>query len=84
MESLKIPDDIDQAIKLPAKTKKKELYKLLAIKLYQNGILGIGKARELADLSLIDFMKCLDSEGVPLNYDEEEFKRDIDNIKSIE
>ena len=47
------------------------------------GILGVGKARELAGVSKLEFYGLLKKEGVPLNYGEEDLKKDIETIKAL-
>jgi len=81
MINISIPDTIEVALKLPENGKEKELLKLLAAKLYEKGILGIGKASELCKISKLEFMQLLKKENINLNYDEEELKRDLDNLK---
>lgn len=83
MLSLEIPESILQAIKLPDKDIKKRLLKILATKLYEERILGIGKARELAGLSKIEFYNLLHDENLCLNYDEEELADDLEQIRYI-
>ena len=70
MLSIEIHDSIEIAMQLPETKKAEEVRRLLAIKLYEKGILGIGKASELANISRIEFMALLKSEGISLNYDE--------------
>ncbi len=84
MIKLNIPDKIESAIRLPGKDMKKELLKLLAIKMYDKGILGIGKAAELCEVDKIEFMLYLKQEQVDLNYDIEEFRRDQNNLEFFE
>jgi len=43
MITINIPSTVEAAIKLPEKEREKELLKLLAVKLYEKGIMGIGK-----------------------------------------
>ncbi len=81
--TLEIPEGVVQAMRLPRKGTKEELKKLLAVALYGKGILGIGKARELADVSKLEFYGLLKKEGVPLNYGEEDLKKDIETIKAL-
>ncbi len=81
MIKISIPDTVEMAIKLPEKEKQKELLKLLAVKMYEKGILGIGKASELCGMNRIDFMGLLKEENVPLNYDDEELQRDLKNLE---
>ncbi len=75
--TLEIPEGIVQALRLPRKGTKDELMRLLAVALYERGILGIGKARELAGLSKLEFFAMLKKEGVALNYSEEEAEADL-------
>ena len=81
--TLEIPEGVVQAMRLPRKGTKEELKKLLAGALYAKGILGIGKARELACVSKLEFYGLLKKEGVPLNYEEEDLKKDIETIKAL-
>ena len=81
MLNIEIPENIVQAIKLPDKEVKKRLMKILAAKLYEEGILGIGKARELAGLSKIEFYSLLKEENIYLNYDKEELELDLTQIE---
>lgn len=78
-----IPDEVEQALKLPQKGATEELKRLLAVKLYEKGILGIGKAREFAELSLLEFYALLKAEGVPLNYDEKDLEEDVRALEAM-
>lgn len=60
--TLDIPEGVVQALRLPRKGTKEELKKLLAVTLYEKGILGIGKARELAGASKTRVL-CTSQEG---------------------
>ena len=81
MLMIKIPDAIETALQLPEKEKRKSLVKMLAVTLYEKGILGIGKASELCEVSKTKFMKILNEENVNLNYDDEELERDLRNLE---
>ncbi|MFZ3064789.1 MAG: UPF0175 family protein [Nitrospirota bacterium] len=81
MIKISIPDTVEMAIKLPEKERQKELLKLLAVKMYEKGILGIGKASELCGMNKLDFMSLLKEEDIPLNYDDEELQRDLKNLE---
>ncbi|GAB6163051.1 hypothetical protein JCM12298_22110 [Desulfothermus naphthae] len=81
MLNITIPDTVEEAIKLPEKRKKEELLKLLALKLYEKGIIGIGKAAEMCGLTRFEFMSLLKEEDMSLNYDEEEVERDLKNLE---
>lgn len=78
-----IPERIEHALRIPTKDKEKELVKLLALKLYEKGILGMGKARELVGLSRAEFMYLLKEEGLSLNYDQDDLEDDLESIKGL-
>ena len=65
--SIEIPEDLMQAIKLPAAEAPARLRRELALRLYEKGLLGFGKARELAGMSRWAFHDLLGEEGIPLS-----------------
>lgn len=83
MLSLSIPDSVLHSLKLPEKTVRQDLLRLLAVKLYEKGALGLGKASELCGASRTEFMHVLKEEQVFLNYDDEELDRDLVAVESL-
>jgi len=77
--NLTIPDDIV----LAADVSEAELKREIAIALYQQKKLGMGKARRLAGMDLIQFQKEIASRGLCVNYDVEEFKADLETLKKL-
>jgi predicted HTH domain antitoxin len=75
MLSLTIPDSVLHSLKLPEKTLPSTLMKLLSVKLYEKGALGIGKASELCGKSRMEFLQ---------NYDDAELERDLTNMESFQ
>ena len=55
--------------------------RILAVTLYSKGILGIGKAREFAPVSRLEFLALLRHEGVPLNYAQEDAEKGIQSVR---
>lgn len=82
--SVEIPESITLSIKIPESELKTRLKIELAIRLYQKGILGFGKARELAGLNKWQFQEILAKEKIPLNYDLEELERDLETLRSLD
>ena len=82
--SVEIPEGISLSIKIPESELKARLKIELAIRLYQKGILGFGKARELAGLNKWQFQEILAKENIPLNYDLEELERDLETLRSLD
>jgi len=82
MKSINIPEDVLIAIKIPKKDVEKVLKIELAITLYQRGILSLGKARKLAEMSKWEFIERLGERKVERRYTEKELGEDISFAKS--
>lgn len=65
---LEIPDQVAHALKVPATEQSEQLMIELALALYARGILSFGKARELTNLSRIEFSKLLGRREIPRHY----------------
>ena len=74
---LQIPDSVVQAIQLPEDRIPRELLKELAVALYAQGVLSLGKARELAGMGKYEFGKLLGERRVPRHYGREELGDDL-------
>ena len=83
MVKIEISDRVAHAMKLPDKELENSLKKILAVRLYDKGILGMGKARELAGVTRLEFQKLLKDEGVCINYDSEELEHDVNQLKEL-
>jgi predicted HTH domain antitoxin len=70
---LEVPQDILDSARLTAPQLKLEL----ALSLYDHGRLSIGKARELAGLSLWEFRQVLAAHRIAAHYDIEDLQDDI-------
>ncbi len=58
-----------------------ELKVELAVLLYQQGRLSIGKARELAGMSLWQFRQLLGSRQIGPHYGDEEYQEDVEALR---
>ncbi|KKM85262.1 hypothetical protein LCGC14_1290820 [marine sediment metagenome] len=54
-----------------------------AIKLYQNKEISLGKAVELSSLSVWELLEHLTQKKIPLNYDIEDLRYDLEKIKEL-
>ncbi len=75
--TLEIPDEVSQAMRLPPPEVKSRLRLELAISLYGQAILGLGKAAELAGLSRWELNDILARRGVPMHYAQTELSEDL-------
>ncbi|MGH9754016.1 MAG: UPF0175 family protein [Blastocatellia bacterium] len=76
--TLQVPNEVLEAMKLPPAEVEAELLRDLAVSLYQRGILPLGKARLLAQMSRWDFIELLARRGVARHYTEDDLTADIE------
>lgn len=76
---LEIPTDVLDSARLTLD----ELRVELAVHLYAQGRLSIGKARELAGLSLWEFRQILGSRRIPPHYDEQDLEQDLQTLRKL-
>jgi predicted HTH domain antitoxin len=77
VKTLEIPEEIVNALRVPPDDIEAELYKELALALYQRGMLSSGKASALSGLSLLQFEDLLSLRKVKRHYGEEELQEDL-------
>jgi len=75
--TLEIPGEVLEAMKLPTGEVEKELRKELALALYRRGVLSLGKARALAQMTRWEFEELLGQRGIPRHYTEADLEEDI-------
>ena len=71
-------DVLDSARMTPA-----ELKIEMALHLYAQGRLSIGKARELAGMALWEFRQLLASRRIPPHYSVEDFDEDVATLREL-
>ncbi len=74
---LEIPDAVTQAMRLPSAEQPHRLRVELALALYAQGILSLGKARQLAELDKYAFGQLLGARQIPRHYDESDLQDDV-------
>ncbi len=75
--TLEIPGEVAQALRLPPQEVQSRLRLELAVALYAQGLLGLGKAAELAGLTLLRFDEELARRNVAMHYDEGDLAEDV-------
>ncbi len=75
--TLTIPDSIAEAIRFPASRMEEDLLTELAVALYADGALSLGKARQLAGREKLEFGCLLTRRGIPRHYGEAELQEDL-------
>jgi predicted HTH domain antitoxin len=75
--TLEIPDEVSQAMHLPPPEAEARLRLELAISLYAQQILSLGKAAELAGVSRWELNATLAKRGVAMHYGPEDLAEDV-------
>jgi len=79
VSTIEVPQEILDSARLTVDELKVEI----AIYLYAQGRLGIGKARELAGMSLWEFRQLLASRRIPPHYDETDLQEDMATLREL-
>lgn len=74
---LTIPDSVVQGLRLPEGEIAQRLRTELAIALYLQGALSLGKAAELAEMTRFLFGELAAQRGVPRHYTDEDLAQDF-------
>lgn len=77
--SIEIPREIVHATRMTPD----ELRRELAIHLFQEGKLSLGKAREMAGMTVWAFQQLLGSRGIPVHYGVKEYEEDLATLKEL-
>ncbi|MEM1125876.1 MAG: UPF0175 family protein [Bacteroidota bacterium] len=74
---LHIPPSVVEALRVPEQEAAQTMHRELALALYQQGLLSLGKARELAELDKAAFSQLLGTRGIERHYGAEEAAEDL-------
>jgi predicted HTH domain antitoxin len=75
--------EVSQDILDSARLTPSELKVEMALHLYAQGRLSVGKARELADMALWEFRQLLASRRIPPHYDEDDLSEDVATLREL-
>ncbi|MBW2737375.1 MAG: UPF0175 family protein [Deltaproteobacteria bacterium] len=79
LNTIEISQDILDSARLTVNDLKVEI----AISLYSQGRLSVGKARELCGMSLWEFRQLLASRRISPHYDVDDFKDDLATLREL-
>ena len=74
---LEVPKEVVEAVRLPFSEMDQEFRKELALALYQRGVLSLGKARALAQMTRWEFEELLGQRGITRHYTRIDLEEDI-------
>ena len=80
--TLDIPDSVLQGLRIPEGEIAERLRTELAIALYSQGALSLGKAAELAQVDRMPFGELVGRRGIPRHYGDAELAQDVSYARS--
>lgn len=84
MITISLSEDLVRAAKLGDGDVSRETAKLLALELFREEKVSIGRAAELAEVALAEFMDFAEKHGVhPLNYGTDELAEDLQTLSKL-
>jgi len=75
--TLEVPKEVVEAVRLPFSEMDQEFRKELALALYRRGVLSLGKARALAQMTRWEFEDLLGQRGIARHYTRADLEEDI-------
>jgi predicted HTH domain antitoxin len=82
--TINLPSSFPSSVKISESEMPDFIKRTLAIELYREGKLSLGKAAELAGArNKWEMLTLLDKSGVPLNYTIEDIEKDLDTLERI-
>jgi predicted HTH domain antitoxin len=81
---LEISSEVAESLQLPPSERLSRVQRELAIRLYQKGLLSLGKARELAQMTKWEFHLLLGDEEIERSYDLEELESDLNTLERLD
>jgi predicted HTH domain antitoxin len=80
---LEFNDEIQDALRIPPDEQEGRLRRELALRLYEKGLLSLGKARQLAGMEKWNFLLLLAQDGISRQYDKKELDRDLSILNHL-
>ena len=80
---LEFNDEIQDALRIPLDEQKGRPRRELALRLYEKGLLSLGKARQFAGMEKWNFLLLLAQEGISRQYDKMEIDRDMTTLDDL-
>ena len=80
---IKISDELLKAAKVPEERRSEEVAKLLALELYRERAVSLGRAAELGGVSIAEFIDFAGEREVELDFDLDCLEQDRRTIESL-
>lgn len=80
---IKISDELLKAAKVPEERRSEGVTKLLALELYRERAISLGRAAELGGVSITEFMEFAGEREVELDFGVEDLEQDRRTLESL-
>ena len=74
---MELPEEALASAHIAKKRASVELKKLIALELFREGVISIGKGAEIAGMCIADFIDLTAQKEIPLHYTEEDLREDM-------
>lgn len=81
--SVDLPDDLINIFKIRERDFPSIVRETLSIELYREGLISIGKAAEIAGVSIWEMQEIFAKRKVPVNFYPEDLEKDIRTLKKV-
>ena len=81
--NVSLPREILSLCRIREKAIPSWIRKTIAIELYRENQISLGKAAELADVSIEKMMHMLASKEIPVHYSREDLKKDVEMLEKM-
>lgn len=80
---MEFDDELQDALRIPPDEQESRLRRELSLRLYEKGLLSLGKARQMAGMEKWEYLLLLSREGIPRQYDKKELNRDLSTLNKL-
>lgn len=81
--SVDLPSDLINIFKIREKDFPSAVLETLSVELYREGIISVGKAAEIAGVSIWEMQEILTKRKTPINFYPEDLEKDIRTLKKV-
>ena len=81
--SIDVPKDLIHILKVRERELPKVLREIIAVNLYKEGLISLGKASEIAGVSRWEMFDILAAKKIPLQYYPEDLEEDIETLEKM-
>lgn len=81
--SIDVPKDLIHILKVRERELPKVLREIIAVNLYKEGLISLGKASEIAGVSRWEMFDILAAKKIPLQYYPEDIEEDVETLEKM-